>query len=384
MKILRIVVSLMLSVMLTAALAASAEAVEIKDISAKAAVLIEAESGKILFDKYSDRFLPMASTTKIMTTLLTLESGGLDEPFTVDTEAIRVEGSSMGLTEGDIVTKRALCYGMLLPSGNDAANASAVKLAGSIEKFSDMMNSRAASIGMRNSFFVTPSGMDAKGHGSTAYDMALLTREAMKNDDFREICSSQNARLMYGNPPYQRWLNNTNKLLKMYDGCIGVKTGFTDEAGRCLVSACERDGITLICVTLNAPDDWNDHMKLYNYGFSAVRLINLEYARDGYEADVVGGMRDGVRLIASEYPQAVLTPSDSTRVSMKVYIPDFVYAPVKQGECIGKIEYLLDGRIVEEVKLEAAEDCAAKTKEENALALKIKEALQRIIPIKQN
>lgn len=165
----------------------------------------------------------MASTTKIMTTLLCLESGGLDDQFVVDGEAIKVEGSSMGLTEGDVVTKRALCYGMMLPSGNDAANATAVKLGGSIENFADMMNERAEKIGMTRTCFVTPSGLEGEGHGSSAYDMALLAREALRNPDFAEICSQKKAKVEFGNPPYERWLTNSNKLLDMYQGVKGVK-----------------------------------------------------------------------------------------------------------------------------------------------------------------
>ena len=257
-------------------------------VSALAAVLISADTGEIIYSVNCDKKLPMASTTKIMTTLLLIESGNLDEEFVVDSETIKVEGSSMGLVEGDTVTKYDLCCGMLLPSGNDAANASAVKIAGSIEAFAELMNKRAAEIGMTKSFFVTPSGLDGTSHGASAFDMALLAREALKNDIFREICSKETVKLSFGNPPYDRWLKNTNKLLSMYDGVYGVKTGFTDEAGRCLVSACERDGKNLICVTLNDKNDWQDHIAMYNYGFKQVHLLDYELP-ECFSSDVVGG-----------------------------------------------------------------------------------------------
>ncbi|NLT10061.1 MAG: D-alanyl-D-alanine carboxypeptidase, partial [Ruminococcus sp.] len=199
-------------------------------VSARAAVLISADTGEIVWEHNSGQKLPMASTTKIMTTLLCIESGGMDEQFVVDSDAIKVEGSSMGLQEGDIVTKYALCCGMLLPSGNDAANAAAVRIAGSIEDFSELMNERARKLGLSKTFFVTPSGLEGEGHGSSAYDMAILAREALRNDIFRSICSKSRIQLEYGAPPYKRWLKNTNKLLEMYDGTYGVKTGFTDEA----------------------------------------------------------------------------------------------------------------------------------------------------------
>ncbi|MBP1549768.1 MAG: D-alanyl-D-alanine carboxypeptidase, partial [Oscillospiraceae bacterium] len=239
-------------------LSINANAVSINNISAESYVLIDAQTGTIIASDNEFKERPMASTTKIMTTLLLLESGNLDEEFKVDNAAIRVEGSSMGLCEDDIVTKRSLCYGMMLPSGNDAANQTAVLLAGNATEFAKMMNERAEKIGLKNTNFVTPSGLHDENHYSTAYDMALLTREALNNSYFREICGKQRVKIRFGNPPYERWLVNTNKLLYLYEYCIGVKTGFTDEAGRCLVSAAEKDGVTLIAVTLNAPNDWQD------------------------------------------------------------------------------------------------------------------------------
>ena len=243
-------------------------AAEAPAVSAKGCVLMDAQTGYILFEQNAQEKLPMASTTKIMTTLLTLESGDLDTPFVVDSDAICVEGSSMGLLPGDTVTKRALCVGMLLPSGNDGANAAAVRVGGSIPAFLEMMNARARQIGMTRSCFASPSGLDEEGHGASAYDMALLAREALRNPEFSEICCRQTMTVCYGNPPYARTLTNTNKLLGMDDTVIGVKTGFTDAAGRCLVSACRRQERTLICVTLNDRNDWEEHSALYDYGFA--------------------------------------------------------------------------------------------------------------------
>lgn len=327
-------------------------------VSAKAAILIEAETGRILFEKNSSQIMQMASTTKIMTTLLSIESGGLDDYFVVDPNAIKVEGSSMGLLEGDMVTKRVLCYGMLLPSGNDAANATAVKLAGSIEAFSVMMNERAKQIGMLNTNFVTPSGLDdfTDEHYSTALDMALLAREALKNADFREICSSKNARLEYGNPPYVRWLTNSNRLLSSCDGVIGVKTGFTDKAKRCLVSACERNGVTLICVTLNDPNDWSDHSNLYKYGYTQVESYQLTYDNPNLLIPVVGSNRELAPFQLSERPAIALAPGDSKRIEKRIISPRFVYAPILKGDQVGRAEFLLDGEIIATTPLCASED----------------------------
>lgn len=322
------------------------------DISAKAAVVYEPTTGKVLFEKNKSERLPMASTTKIMTTLLLIENGELDTPFTVDSEAIKVEGSSMGLVEGDIVTGRDLCAGMLLPSGNDAANASAVHVSGSMEKFAELMNFRAGFIGMRNTHFVTPSGLHDDDHYSTAYDMALLASEALKNPAFAEVCGSSSMKVHFGNPPYDRWLKNTNKLLTMCEGCIGVKTGFTDEAGRCLVSACERNGVTLVCVTLNDRNDWQDHINMYDDAFSRIMPIEIDIG-EIYE-NVAGSDTACVELINDEriiYPSA---DGHVPEIECKIIAPHFVYAPVCEGDKIGNVQIYADGKMLGEYELKAA------------------------------
>lgn len=331
-------------------------------ISAQAYVLMEADTGKVLLSKNGDEKRPIASTTKIMTTLLCLESGGLDDWFEVDPEAIRVEGSSMGLQEGDVVTKRMLCYGMLLPSGNDAANATAVRLAGSIPEFAKLMNARAARIGMTHTCFVTPSGLDAEGHGASARDMGLLARTAMQNPDFRAICSQSRAEVCFGNPPYNRWLKNTNKLLAMYEGVVGVKTGFTDAAGRCLVSFCERDGVSLLCVTLHAKDDWNDHMKLYDYGFAHVVSQPVE-PPDALSVSVVGGTADTVALRTRD-PLSVGTDNgDLRQLTVQVQVVPFLYAPVPENARVGNLAYYYEGRHVADVPLYTVDAVAAQEQE---------------------
>lgn len=331
-------------------------------ISAQAYVLMEADTGKVLLSKNGDEKRPIASTTKIMTTLLCLESGGLDDWFVVDPEAIRVEGSSMGLQEGDVVTKRMLCYGMLLPSGNDAANATAVRLAGSIPEFAKLMNARAARIGMTHTCFVTPSGLDAEGHGASARDMGLLARTAMQNPDFRAICSQSQAEVCFGNPPYNRWLKNTNKLLTMYEGVVGVKTGFTDAAGRCLVSFCERDGVSLLCVTLHAKDDWNDHMKLYDYGFAHVVSQPVE-PPDALSVSVVGGTADTVALRTRD-PLSVGTDNgDLRQLTVQVQVVPFLYAPVPENARVGNLAYYYEGRHVADVPLYTVDAVAAQEQE---------------------
>ena len=344
---------------------------EMPETSAKSCVLIEEKTGRIVFEKNSSQKLPMASTTKIMTTLICLESGGLDDEFVVDKDAIKVEGSSMGLREGDVVTKRMLCYGMLLPSGNDAANATAVKISGSIEKFAEKMNERAQEIGMTHTNFVTPSGLEGEGHGASAYDMALLTREALRNPDFAEICSQSTAKVRFGDPPFDRWPKNTNKLLTMYDGVNGVKTGFTDEAGRCLVSACERDGVSLICVTLNDRDDWNDHMKMYDSGFETVKKTALK-SDDVFDIPVAGGETESIQAKADKYLEIGAFGNSTEHITSKAVIPPFVYADVDKGDTVGNIEWYYDKRLVGEVPIKAQESVSYKRKEDPTLWERIK------------
>lgn len=307
-------------------------------VSAKACVLMDAQSGAVIYALNPDEKRPMASTTKIMTTLLTLESGDLDSEFVVDSEAIRVEGSSMGLREGDVVTKRALCAGMLLPSGNDAANAAAVAVAGSIPAFLEMMNRRAAEIGMTRTCFASPSGLDAPGHGASARDMALLAGAALQNPEFAAICKMQSMRVSFGNPPYARTLYNTNKLLARDETVIGVKTGFTDAAGRCLVSACERDGRRLICVTLSDRNDWADHLALYDYGFAGAAEYPLP-APDLPEMPVEGADQTAVRLVPEHGLSLTSWYGVQPVYTQTVHLPPFLIAPASESEAVGEVVY---------------------------------------------
>lgn len=356
------------------------------EISAKAAVLISADTGEVIYAHRSGEKLPMASTTKIMTVLLTLESahrlGDLYEEFTADSEAIHVEGSSMGLMEGDTVTKYALCCGMLLPSGNDAANAAAVRIAGSMEGFARLMNERAAELGLKDTHFVTPSGLEGEGHGSSAYDMALLAREALRDPTFRDICSCTEKETEYGSPPYRRWLKNTNRLLSMDEGVYGVKTGYTDEAGRCLVSACERDGKDLICVTLNDPDDWNDHLALYSYGFETASAADITLPQE-LLLDIAGSREEQITAspLGSRLTLTTLSAKQED-ISFTVIAPPFVYAPVRQGDRVGELAVELCGSEIERIPLYADADAEVyipeEATEDESLYSRIINALRRI------
>ncbi len=346
-------------------------------ISASAAVVMVAQTGEVLYEKEAHTKRSMASTTKIMTSLIALETADLKREITVKSNELNVEGTSMGLLPDDKVTFETLVYGMLLQSGNDAANVTAMKLGGSREKFISLMNKRANELGMKNTNFVTPSGLDAKEHYSTAYDMALLGSAAILNPDFRYICSQKQAVVYYGNPPYRRTLSNHNKLLSYYDGCIGLKTGFTKKSGRCLVSAAEKDGVVIVAVTLNAPDDWNDHKKLLDYGFSQVKNQIVEVGDVPTKIQVIGGKKSYAKVKVSE--QFSVNLSEKTdKISSQVLLDKFLYAPVKEGDKAGKIFYYLgDKKIGESIILA----------DESITALKIekkKSLFQRIIDFIKN
>ena len=363
MKIISFISAFILSVTF---LTTSVSAESAPDVSAKGAILMDSLTGEVLYEKNSRTKLPMASTTKIMSAMLALEFGGdLDEEFVVDSQAIKVEGSSMGLQEGDIVTMRALVYGMLLPSGNDAANAAAVRIRGSVEAFVQLMNDRAAELGMTSTHFVTPSGLDddTDEHYSTAYDMAVLTQEALKNPDFCEICGQYNAKVKFGNPPYERWLTNSNKLLNSCEGVFGVKTGFTDKARRCLVSACERNDATLICVTLNAPDDWLDHSRLFDYGFEQYEKQTLPLEQKEFYANVVGGKTDSIKCRTKSVSLNMLK-GQSESVQTEVHINPFIYAPVAENAEVGSVKYYLGDRLIHEEPIYTA-DMVGRKKSEN-------------------
>ena len=368
-KLMKRAAALVLAGVTAAALDLTAAAAGPGDLSAVSAVLIEAETETVLYQKNAGERRAMASTTKIMTALLTIEAGDLDREFTVDPLAIRVEGTSMGLQEGDRVSRRDLLYGILLPSGNDAANAAAVSVSGSIPEFVKLMNSKAQELGLSDTHFVTPSGLDADGHYTTALELARLTAYAMKEETFREIVACRSAEVEFGNPPYKRTLYNSNKMLARYDGAIGVKTGFTDNARRCLVSAAERDGVTLIAVTLNAGDDWNDHTKMLDYGFTQVKAYPLELGCDTRVS--VAGTGKSVGVYSHEETLA-LTPQQRTRITRRVMLPAFVYGTVDKGDKLGEIRFFLDGELVKTCPL-YADSTVTVPKEELSLFRRILE-----------
>lgn len=331
------------------------------EVSAQSAVVLTADTGTVLFEKDGHTPRPVASTTKIMTALLALEAAQErgDPLVDITQEMVAVEGSSMGLQAGDSISLTGLAAGMLLASGNDAANAAALYLDASLESFAARMNQRAAALGMEDTHFVTPSGLDGEdaqglGHLSTAYDMALLARAALEDQAFRQLCSSPSLAVEFAEPVKRVTYTNHNKLLTQYQGCVGVKTGFTKEAGRCLVSAAERDGALLIAVTLNAPNDWQDHTALLDYGFSQVEPYQLAGGDVRLTVPVVGSPVEVMSLRGSNGGEVTLPLGQGAQVERVVRVPKFLYAPVEAGEQVGEICWYLEGQLLGSAPLTAA------------------------------
>ena len=316
------------------------------DTSAKSAILMEAGSGRVIYEQNAHDRRLIASTTKLMTALVALESGvELSREITVSPRWVGVEGSSIYLRAGEKLTLETLLYGMLLRSGNDAALAVAEVCGGSEEAFVAGMNEKAAELGMVDSHFANPSGLNDEEHYSTAYDMALLARACLKNELLREMVSTRSISLE------GRSFTNHNKLLWQYQGCIGLKTGYTEKAGRTLVSAAEREGMTLICVTLSDPNDWADHAALFDYGFSALELETPVRAGDQMgSVPVEGGLVPLCPLVAGETLAVPLMAGEKPEVEV-LLDGDALAAPCSEGQRVGEILCLLNGEELGRVPL---------------------------------
>jgi D-alanyl-D-alanine carboxypeptidase len=337
--------TLILSLALLLLLSAVPCRAAVPEPSADAFVLMDADSGRVLLAGNETAEKPIASTTKIMTALVALEHSRLTDAVTVKREHLR-EGSSMYLAEGETLSMEALLYGLMLPSGNDAAECIADYCGGGTERFVRWMNEKAAALGMTHSAFANPSGLDAEGHYSCALDMARLMAYAMREPTFAQIVSAKTA------TAGTRTMGNHNKLLGVFEGCIGGKTGYTGAAGRTLVTCAERGGQRLIAVTLHDRSDWEDHAALYEYGFSAYRRECAVIRGNAYALVAVrGGEASCVPLCAAEefaYPVA-----DGEALTLRVDAPDAVNAPVKAGQRLGEAVVLLDGAEVGRVALMA-------------------------------
>lgn len=313
-------------------------------ISAECAILIDAQTGRVLYEKQAEEKSLIASTTKIMTALVICEQTNVLDRVKIPKEAVGIEGSSMYLKEGEVLTVQELLYGLMLQSGNDAAVALAIYCGGTVEGFTELMNDKAHRLGMTQSHFANPNGLDSPGNYSTARDMGILTAYAMQNPIFAQTVSTKTITIG------ERCLRNHNKLLWQLEGANGVKTGYTKAAGRILISSVTRMGRQLIAVTFNAPDDWQDHKTLIEDGFS--RFTVQQLIRQGQtlgQLELAGGQEASVDLIAAEDFSYSLAQGE--RVTISLPEAGFAYAPVAEGQEAGFAHILVDGTAVAKVPL---------------------------------
>lgn len=324
------------------------------NVSAKAAVLIEASGGSVIYEKNSRERLPMASTTKIMTAIVALESAETDRTVIVSEKACGVEGSSIYLSPNEALTLEDLLYALMLESANDAAAAIAYEIAGGIDEFASMMNETAAKIGLSDTNFTNPHGLDNEDHYTTAYDLAKLTAYALQNDVFRKIVSTYKHQIPLRGDEGVRVLINHNRLLKMSENAIGVKTGFTKRSGRCLVSAAQKDGVCIVAVTLNDPDDWRDHLSLHRVGLSAFKTYQLASPGD-FSIKIPCPSSDDGYLSASNTDEfKICAPSDA-EITHVIEAERMVFPPVESGEAVGKVSFYSENKKLGEILLYASE-----------------------------
>lgn len=319
------------------------------DIGAKSAILIERDSGRILYAKNISEKLPIASTTKILTALIAIEKGDLEKIVTIKKEWTDIEGSSIYLKANEKIKLKDLIYGLMLRSGNDAGVAIACEIAGSVDNFSVLMNKRAKEIGAKNTNLINPHGLHSDEHYSTAYDLALITREALKNKIFREISKTNDYTSMRENPQI---FYNKNKTLNQYDGGDGVKIGYTKVAGRCLVASATREDMQLIAIVLNDGNWFNDSYKLFDYGFENFKNTTIirgnNFIKNLY---IENSNIEKIPIITDKKFTYPLTKNELKDINISIKTRDKLIAPIEKGYNIANIDVKLKDKIIYKNKI---------------------------------
>jgi D-alanyl-D-alanine carboxypeptidase (penicillin-binding protein 5/6) len=324
--------------------------------SAKSAVLIERRSNRILYIDNGHDLLPMASTTKIMTAILAIEYGNLNDDVVVSKNASGVQGSSIWLSVGEKMKLKDMLYGLMLASGNDAAVAIAEHIGGSIDGFVKMMNLKAKEIGANNTNFSNPNGLPDESHYTTAYDLALIASYAMKNPVFCEIVCTKYKNLPWEGHEYERTIKNKNKILWQYDGGNGIKTGYTKNAGKCLVAAAQRNGMQLISVVLNDGNMFEDSMDLLDYGFNNYIFYTILYKGEkAGSVQVVNGKEKKLDILIDSDISLPLKKDEKEKVEKRLYLEKAISAPVQKGQTVGRAEIWLDGKKINDIPLKTAQ-----------------------------
>ncbi|MBQ1554668.1 MAG: D-alanyl-D-alanine carboxypeptidase [Clostridia bacterium] len=341
------------------------------NITAGAAIVMDCQTGLILYGLNENAQMPMASTTKIMTCILALESGDIGRVVTVTDDCMDLlDGTQIGLKVGDTITLYDLCVTMMMYSGNDAANTAAVAVSGSIPAFVSLMNEKAAELGMLNTHFDTPSGLDQfsdGAHYSSAYDMALLGRYAMQNADFRDIVNFKVRNVYFGEyAKHGKSLYTHNYLMEGqkfgYKGCDGIKTGVTNLAGQCLVSHVTTDeGIQLVCVSLNNTNRWSDHKAMYEYAKSLYEQVDVDGSLSGFQPKVVGGTKSTLRVNCETDAKLNILKTQAGNLKRELVYDSFLLAPIEKGDVVGYLQYSANGMLLASYPITAAESIQGNT-----------------------
>ncbi len=319
------------------------------NVKGEGVILMDVNSGRILYEHNSYEKLPMASTTKIMTALVALDNGNLKDVVTIEKNSVGIEGSSIYLYEGEKITLEDLLYGLMLRSGNDAAIAIANHIGGSVDGFIKLMNEKSREIGAMNTNFTNPHGLSGKNHYTTTYDLTIITREAFKYEAFRKIVGTQS---WVANRSKNNYFYNKNKTLWQYEGGDGVKTGYTKMAGRCLVSSATRNDLQLIATVLNDGDWFNDCYQLLDYGFSNFsKRIIYDVGQYIGSVKVNEGNKDKVAVITKNSFVYPLKDEEVEKITVFYKMPPEIEAPIKKGEEIGEISVYLDGKLIHSEKI---------------------------------
>lgn len=328
-------------------------------IGATSAIVIDAKTGRILYEKDAFSRRSIASTTKIMTAILALENGKLDDTVVISKRAAGVWGSTIYLVEGEKLTLKELLYGLMLNSGNDAAIAIAEHISGSVEEFIEMMNKKAIELGAKDTNYKSPHGLDFSDQYSTAYDLALITKYALKNSTFKEIVSTKTTTIS------RRNLYNTNEMLGLYLGADGVKTGYTGQAGRCLVTSVTRGNMRIISVVLNCGNRTiraQSSKDILDYAFKNYKsCVLLEKGEEISRLPVIKGVRKDVPVIAVKGVEYLLTDDESNSIKTQILLPKHINAPTKEGTEIGSIKFLLNEKVIDKSPLKTGESVAHKS-----------------------
>ena len=360
--ILALIGALLFSLLTVYASAEGSRALQKKpSVSARSAALYEPTTKQFLFTKNPDERLPMASTTKIMTAIVALENADLQDYVKIDERAVGVEGSSAYLKANEIIPLEELIYALMLQSANDAAESIAYHISGDIQSFAALMNEKAKAIGLCDTNFENPHGLDSDNHYTTARDLAIIAACALEKPFLRTVCSTY--KKTFKSEGRRRTYVNHNKLLLRIDGAVGLKTGFTKKSGRCLVGAAERDNLMLISVTLDAPNDWNDHEAMLNCGFSTLEMVKL-IDKDELSFDIPVINSQGRTLIVKcQDDVAKVMPKQAREIKQHVKLPSILVAPIKRGDTVGTVIVTVDGEKTAEARLIAEHDISAKEKE---------------------